>query len=543
MDGELIPALALDVLIVLAAGGAAGAFCKRWGVSLLVGYLLVGGLIGEAGLGLVGHENEELEYLAEAGALLLLFSVGISFSIDELVHLGRYLLVGGALQMTLVAVPLVLITRWFGFGWPAAGLAGAAGALSSTVLVFKALAEWGQTASPHGQRGLGILLFQDVALVPLMLVLPLITGRGPTPAVADFAALGLKSAGFVGATWLAHLAVARWFVPALARLRSVEIVVLFALVVLAGLASLAHALGLPAAIGALAAGLVLSGNRLSKQFDNILLPFRESFAAVFFVSLGMLLEPAVIWREPALLALGLVGMVALKGTAACLALRATGLAWGPSFGMGLGLAQVGEFSFLLASAGADQGLISAADFGRMLTVGLGTLLLTPPLLRRGIELAERWSPETRTRPLPLPEIDPQDRAVVVGIGPIGRRVAAQLETLGLEVTLVDQSPVNLHPFAQQGFETVSGDARDPDVLRRAHAGLTRIVVVAVPDDEVAQQVLTAVLELHPEARVLVRCRFENQVPLLRRLGAAAVVSEEAEASGRLLTLCREVLAN
>ncbi len=538
MAGELVPELVFDVLIVLVAGGTAGALSKHWGVSLLVGYLLVGGLIGEAGLGLVGHERAELAYLAEAGALFLLFSVGISFSFDELIALRRQMLVGGAVQMTLVAIPLALTARWYGFSWPAAGLAGAAGALSSTVLVFKALAEWGQTASPYGQRGLGILLFQDMALVPLMLLLPLVTGRGPAPGATDFLKLAVASSSFLGATVALHWLAARWLIPVLAQLRSVEIVVLFALANLTGLAALAHGLGLPAAIGALAAGLVLSGNRLSHQFDSILLPFRESFAAVFFVSLGMLLEPAVFWRNPLEIAGGLAGMLALKTGAATLALRATGLAWGSALGMAMGLAQVGEFSFLLAAAGTEQGLIQPTDFARMLAVGLGSLLLTPLLLRRGMELAERALPQFRDRPATLPELDPQSRALVIGIGPIGRRVAAELETLGLDVTLVDRSPVNLHPFAQQGFDTVSGDARDPEVLRRAHAQRCRLSVVSVPDDEVAQQIVGALQTLNPSASVLVRCRFENQVPVLRRMGAAAVVSEEAEAAGRLLTLCR-----
>ena len=185
----------VDLLIVLAAGLVSGIVCKRIGVSLLAGYLIVGAVIGNSVLGLVSQENHELEYLARAGALFLLFSVGIEFSLEELVRLSRYFLVGGAVQMLAVALPLSAICLAFGMPWNGAILAGFAGALSSTVLVFKGLAEWGQTASPHGRRAIGILLFQDVALVPLMLLIPLLTEAGTPPSIASYCAACGKVAG------------------------------------------------------------------------------------------------------------------------------------------------------------------------------------------------------------------------------------------------------------------------------------------------------------------------------------------------------------
>ncbi|HRX79302.1 MAG TPA: cation:proton antiporter, partial [Pirellulaceae bacterium] len=227
---NIIPAL----LIVLTAGLLAGAVCKRIGVSLLVGYLVVGALIGEGVLGFVTQEHHELEYLARGGALLMLFAVGIEFSLEELVRLSRYILLGGTVQMLLVAVPLTAIGMALGMSWNAAILVGSSVALSSTVLVFKALAEWGQTASPHGRRAIGILLFQDIALVPLLLLVPLLTQQGESPTFIAYAVLAGKSSVFVAAVLATRAAIGRWFVPALALLRSVELVVLFALCVLGG---------------------------------------------------------------------------------------------------------------------------------------------------------------------------------------------------------------------------------------------------------------------------------------------------------------------
>ena len=526
-----------DLLVVLTAGLLAGAACKRMGVSLLVGYLIVGALIGEGAMGFVSQENHELEYLARGGALLLLFAVGIEFSLEELVRLSRYFLLGGTVQMVLVAVPLTATCVVFGMTWNAAILIGSAGALSSTVLVFKALAEWGQTAAPHGRRAIGILLFQDVALVPLMLLVPLLTKQGESPTAAAYVLLAGKSSIFVAAVVAARHLIGRWIVPALARLRSVELVVLFALCILGSVCWSAFQLGLPPAVGALAAGIMLSGNRLSKQVDTIVLPFRESFAAVFFVTLGTLLHPLLILEEPLLLTAGLAGILVLKSAAATAALKLVGLNWKAAMGMGLGLAQLGEFSFLLLALGVGQGVISSADYNRMLFIALGTLILTPPLLKFGLhwtggmpdELDETESANFRDQPT--------QHAIVIGIGPIGRQVASRLEIMGVNVCLVDQSPINLHAFAQQGFHTVAGDARDPQVLHRAQAARCGLVVVSVPDDEVASQIVRALRGLNPSAAVVVRCRYQGNIGRTQRAGANAVISEEAEASGALLRWC------
>ncbi len=378
---------AIDLLTILVAGLVAGAICKRIGLSLLVGYLVVGALVGRGAFDLVAQENHELEYLARAGALLLLFSVGIEFSVEELVRMSRFFLIGGVAQMSLVAVPLAATCWAFGMTPNTAILAGLAAALSSTVLVFKALAEWGQTATPHGRRAIGILLFQDVALVPLMLLVPLLTQTGDSPTVVTYGLLALKSLFFIVAVVVLRRLIGHSVVPQLTQLRSVELVVLFALSVLGGMCWGASRLGLPPAIGALAAGMMLSGNRLSKQVDTIILPFRETFAAVFFVTLGTLFNPRVFMQEPLLLTAGLIGILLLKSTAAAVALKIIGLNWKAALGMGLGLAQLGEFSFLILAEGLGRGIFTSENHSRMLFVAMGTLILTPQLLKLGL----RWT--------------------------------------------------------------------------------------------------------------------------------------------------------
>ncbi len=186
-----------DLLIILAAGLLAGIVCRLISVSVLIGYLLVGTLLGQGLLGWVSGEQHQLEQFAEVGVFLLLFTIGLEFSLDDLPQLGRFFLVGGALQMALVAVPVTCGLLWLGYGWQAAGLIAAAISFSSTVLVFKALSEWGQAEQPHGQRAIAILLFQDVALVPLLLLVPLLTGSQAAPSLWQYVSLGLVSVLFV----------------------------------------------------------------------------------------------------------------------------------------------------------------------------------------------------------------------------------------------------------------------------------------------------------------------------------------------------------
>lgn len=526
-----------DLLIILSAGLVAAIVCRKLKLSLLIGYLVVGSMIGVGGLNWIPAEDHQMELLAETGALFLLFAVGIEFSRSELAKLGKYLISAGPCQMLAVAIPLTLTARWMGLEWNAAILAGCAGALSSTVLVFRALIEIGQTATPHGLRALGVLLFQDIALVPLLLLVPLLIGGDDPPDTLDYVELGLKSLLFIAMVVIGRSLLHRFVIAMMAELRSVEIVVLFALCVLGGTCWGAHELGLPPAIGALAAGVTLSGTRLTKQIDTILLPYRETFAAVFFVTLGTLLRPAAFFDEPVLLTVGLIGMVTLKALGAALALRVSGLKWKAAIGMGLGLSQLGEFSFLLVSKGVSEGIISHENYNRMLFIALGTLTLTPLLLKLGLRWTDSTDVAVSEKARKMVIRNDKRRAVVIGIGPIGRQLANRLNNLGIELVLIDLSPINLHPFAQQGISTLAGDARDATVLEKAQLDQSGLVVVAIPTDDLALQVLRNVRKVNRSVTVLVRCRFEASIGQLLGAGASQVVSEEQEASGPLLRWC------
>lgn len=530
----------LDLLVILLAGLVGGLICRRLNLPMMLGYLVMGVLISRAAFGWVEEKSHEIEQIAEAGVFLLLFTIGLEFSLSDLNKLGRYLIIGGGVQMLLVTVP-VAVALWLLDRPPQATLLlSAAVAFSSTVVVFRILSELGQTASPHGQRAVAVLLFQDAALVPLLLAVPLLTGGEPVTPI-DIAKLIGATAGLLLAVIVLRYLVGRWAVPYLVHLRSPELVLLSAIVILGAVTYGTHRADLPAALGAFAAGLIFNGNRLSAQVDALILPLRQTFSAIFFVSLGLLLQPGILQSHWRTITAMLAAVLVLKAAAAAAALRLTALSWKGSLGMGVGLAHLGEFSLVLALTGMNAGVIAKDDYQQLLCVALLSLILTPFLLRWGLQWMdpaplEDWSTEPRHA---LPGGAPRT-ALVIGAGMIGRQVTSQLETFGCDVCLIDLSPVNLHPFAVQGFHTVVGDARDAVVLRRAHVERAELVVVVVPEDRVATGVLRAVRGISERVTVIVRCRYHANEQALLEEGANFVISEEYRAAQAILRLLSQL---
>ncbi len=536
----MLGTLVYDLMIILSAGLIAGLVCRWLRISVLIGYLAVGTLLGKGALGWVSDEQHEIEYIAEAGVFLLLFSIGLEFSLDELGRLGRNLAIGGSIQMLLVALPVGAILLAIGLEWQPAVLISSAVSFSSTVLVFKALAEWGHSSLPHGRRAIGILLFQDAALIPLLLLVPLLTDTGNSAGPLQYIVLAITSILFVVAVVVLRQLLAKWVVPIFASYRSPDLVVLFALVLLGGVTLGAYSVGLPPAIGAFAAGLAFSGNPWTKQIDALILPFRETFAAVFFVSLGLIFDVRFLLDEPLFTFACFACLLTIKSVAGTIAIRMTGLRWRSAAGMGIGLAHVGEFAFVLVLMGWEAGVIAESDYQRIVALAIGSLILTPPLLKAGLG----WTQLSDDQGMELSEnqgmVPIGKGAIVIGSGPIGCQAASWLETAGKDVCLVDLSPVNLHPFAQQGIRTVAGDATDREVLNRADIDEASIVVICIPDDDAAVQIVRELRTTNSTAFVLVRCRYQANIGALSNSGANHVVSEEAVAGDAIIRLLTDV---
>lgn len=515
-----------DLITILLAGLISGIICRYLRISSLVGLLIVGAVIGRGGLNLVASHGPELEQIAQTGVLLLLFAVGIEFSIDELTKLSKYALLGGTIQMLLVMFPLVAVLLILGVSIERTIVISAAVALSSTVLVYRTLVEWGQTNTPGGRRALAILLFQDLALIPLLLFMPVYSGSRSPGLVTGLLITGMAFA-FATAVPLAHLIFNKWIIPFLIKVKSVELTMLFVLVILLLSCWLAQAVGLPPALGALAAGVSLSGTRLTKQLDALVFPFRETFGVVFFVSLGSFIDWRILWRDPFWLLMAIPLLLVLKGLAGGVALRTTGLTWRTSLGAATLLIPMSELSFVLLSEAARSQVLTAIEYERMLMVALASLIISSELFRHGQRLL-------RSEPTAHPAGDGAavssldiNKAIVVGLGPIGSLAASQLESRGVDVCLIDQSPVNLHPFAQQGFRTVCGDARQWETLFRAETQRAHLAVISVPDDGVAAAITRNVHQISPSCVIVVRCRYQSSRKVLHKAGAQVVISEES----------------
>lgn len=530
-----------DLLIILTTGLCAGILCRRGNITPLMGYLAVGVLIGPTVLGWVKSEQEEIEHLAELGVFFLLFSIGLELSLDELKRMGRFLATGGPLQLLLTAGPVAGLLIWAGWSIPAAILIASALGFSSTVLVFKALGEMGQTNTELGRRAIAILLFQDAALVPLLLCVPLLAGTGDTAGVGQWLRLGLSSVLFLGATFGLRLLLTRTIIPRITRHRSPDLVVLLTLTILGAVTLAAHRMGLPPAIGAFAAGLAFGGNRWSEQIDSLILPFREAFSAVFFVSLGLLVNLVDIIREPVIAVSGIVILMAIKWLAATIAYRATGISWRKSIAPSLGLAHVGEFAFVLILLAASSGVITGDQRQQVLAIAGGTLLLSPVLIRFGFGRTDNSTPasdDSHTK-IRISDFDDRRLAIVIGMGPVGRAVVSRMETLGHEICAIDINPLNLQAFNQFGIPTVTGDAETPEVLMSAGVERAQIAIVCVPVDEVAERTARAIRKMNRSIRIVVRCRYARNADEMRKAGADFVFSEEAYAAIELVRMVDE----
>lgn len=491
-------------------------------------------------------QDRIIESLAHFGAILLLFSIGINFSPSELKRIWKLFLIGGTIQM--ITVPLIICVFFGLLGWSLkiGFFLGSVAAISSTVLVFKSLEDCGRTETAYGLRAIAILLFQDVAVVPLLLLIPLLASVSADVYATSLNILLLcgKSVVFISFVMLIRSAFLRWGLPLMMKLRSVELTVLLTLALIVGVSAVGVMLELSAAIGALAAGVILSENRLTHQITAITVPFRESFSAIFFVSLGALFDYHILFHSPLPTLFSLLGILTVKTTAAALAFRALRLNWVTSFAMGLGLSQLGELSFILLSQGLSYQLFDQETYQRMLFIALTSIILTPLFLRVALRWTQTHGVEETSADHKLRWVDSDQEtrhAAVIGIGPIGARIVSFLELSGFEVCLLDMNPVNLHHYAQLGFMTISGDATDPNVLELLLRGQCQLVVVSVPDDRIAIEVTETIREMDESLTLLVRCRYIANVPSIQKLGATRVICEESEAGGGIIRALEQIL--
>lgn len=519
--------------MAIAAAGAA--LFERLRLPTIAGFLVTGAAVGPGGLGIVS-DPEAVQRVAEFGVVFLLFEIGLELPIDRLHRLLRSGLLAGALQVTGTLAAVAAGAMALGVPGPESLVLGALVAMSSTALVMRVLSDRGEIDAPHGQVTVAILLFQDLCIVPFLLAVPLLAATGPVEMAPILWAIAKAVAALA-----VLFAAARFVVPRLldgaARLRSREVFSLVAVGIVLGAALAAEGMGLTLAVGAFLAGLAASATPFGAQLYAEVLPLRGILLGIFFTAIGMLLDLSVAAEN-----LGAV----LVFTAAALvgkAVIATAAVWivlgqqrGVALRAGFGLAQTGEFSFVLAGSASAAGLLSP-DLGQAFVAASVLSLVASPLWGRlGPGLARRQG-RVSEEPSIGADIDGdpvEGHVVLIGHGLVGRNLGRVLDAIDVPYTAVDSNPANAEDARKLGKAVVWGDATRPGLLEHLGVRRARLVVVAITDPMATLQVVELVHHMAPDVPILARSRYVRDIDALQAAGARRVVAEELEGAIDLL---------
>jgi len=526
---DLAVIFAVSLLVILAF--------HRVKLPPLPGFIVAGVLLGPNALGLVSDVHR-VEGLAEVGVVLLLFTIGIEFSLGRLREMGRQVLVGGGLQVGLTIVAAAALAAALGHPWRVALFLGCLIALSSTALVLKGLTDKGEIDAPHGRLATGVLIFQDLCVVPIMLALPFLAGRAGAGGAQLALALGKAALIVIGVTILARTVVPPLLTEIL-KTKSRELF-LIAIILLGTLTALGTAeAGASLALGAFLAGLVISESDYGHQALAELLPFRDVFISLFFVAVGMLVEFDFIRAHPAVTLGGVLVVLGGKTLVASAGPAVLGYAGRVALLAGLAVSQVGEFSFVLAREGRGMGLVSETTYQTFLAVAVFTMLLTPFLLQGGpavIDRLEQLVPLDRLLPgfrpsgITAGEQPLADHVVIAGYGLNGRNLSAALRSIAAPYLIVELNAQTVRQGAVQ---------RRAGLLRRRDAGGDPAragdragphAVAAISDPAATRRMVRIARGINPGVHIIARTRYVVEIPELLRLGANDVIPEEFETS-------------
>ncbi|MDJ0677998.1 MAG: cation:proton antiporter [Calothrix sp. MO_167.B42] len=536
--------LIIDLVLVLSVAASGGLFAALLRQPVILGYLIGGMVVGPAGLGLI-KELIQVETLAQFGVAFLLFALGVEFSLAELKKVQKISLGGGGLQIILTISVTALVS--VGVGWvssPAQGVfLGGILSLSSTAVVLKCLMEGNETETPHGQVLLGILVVQDLALGLMLAVLPALDKPAESIGVAVLLALlriGLFAAGAV----VAGIYLIPPLLRLLARTESRELFLLGVVALCLGIALLTEYLGLSIEMGAFVAGLMISEVEYADQTLTYVEPLRDIFASLFFAAIGMLIDPVFLWHNLELI-LGLVALVFVgKFLIITPIVKLFRYPWKTSLIAGLGLAQIGEFSFVLASEGRALGLVSQRVYLLILGTTAVTLVITPfvwrlvPFLFNFGESMPWLKPYLTGEGVPIDtseELPWQGHVIVCGYGRIGKNLVKLLQQHNLPVVVIDQSENRIQQLREAEVPYVYGNCVSFHVLETAAVSHAKSMAIALPDAMSIRLTLKRALELSPEIDIVVRANQNKNIEVLYQLGAREVVQPEFEASIEMTT--------
>ncbi len=542
----------IDILVLLTAALVLGTVAEQLRQSAILGYLMAGMVVGPNVLGLVG-EGAHVRAIAELGVAMLLFTIGLEFSFRRLMRLGQVALVGGSLQVVITLAIAAVVAKLLGLPIRGAIAVGAMVALSSTACVVRVLLDRRAIESLYGRNALGILLLQDVAVIPLMLLLIALAGGDTVLGAAKVLGRTIILGGALVGGFVLLLNV---LVPRLLNLerwaRNRELPILLAIILAVGSAVAAHAVALPPAVGAFVAGVLLGGSPFATQIRSDVGSLRTVLVTLFFSSIGMLAEPVWIAAHWHVVAGTVVLIMAGKAAIIWIIVRLIGFTHGLAAATGLCLAQVGEFSFVLAElAGGRIPLIAPETFKLIVSATLVTLFCTPFLVAAAPRLADliesrrlrgRAGAAGDGNEAEAPDAQGPD-VVVIGFGPAGQAVAHALyNQCRDQMAVIELSPRNAKTARHYGLSVHMGDATHLDVLERASINQAQVIAITIPDPTDCRTIIHLCRRLAPGAVIVARSRYHTYRWEFELAGAREIVDEEEQVGLRVAATARKYLA-
>jgi len=529
-DIEILFGLALVTVVLF----------RRLMLPSIIGFLVTGILAGPYALALIKN-TQQVEQMAEIGVVLLLFTIGIELSLKELMRIKHLVIWGGGLQVLVTILAVVLFGVVFDFPVRQSIFFGFLVALSSTAILMKLLIDAGQVDAPHGKMAMGILIFQDLCIVPLMLLTPLLAGQGDD--ISSILSISAKAVAVVLAAHYGARFIVPWIFKQVVKTKSRELFILTIIFIGLGTAWLTAMAGLSLALGAFIAGLAISESEYSHQALSDITPFRETFMCLFFISVGMLLDPAILVKYPVLIASIVASILIIKTLVTTGAAMTMGVPMRIAIITALSLAQIGEFSFVLSQAGLKVGLLTTEMYQIFLAASIATMSLTPAFLKYANPAANFITgllPHKLTAGRGVlgkseKELSLNDHVIIVGYGVNGKNLARALNNLKIQHVVIETNPFTVKKEGKKGQQIMFGDASKTEILKHAHIETARGIVIAISDAAASRQVAALARKLNPSIHIIVRTRYILEVEPLYKLGVNEVIPEEFETSIEILS--------
>ena len=530
--------LLINITLALLVAFIGGVIARRFNLPTIVGYLLAGIAIGPFTPGFTG-DIETIQQLAELGVIFLMLGVGLHFSFDDLWRV-RDIAIPGALVQTFLATLVGFgLTQMWGWPTPAGFVLGLSISVASTVVLLRGLMDNNLLNTPHGQAAVGWLVMEDILSVLILVLMPALV---PNESGFDWGGLAitlLKAGAFVVLMFFVGARLIPWLLERIARTSSRELFILAILAVTLGVAMAAAELfGVSLALGAFVAGAIISQSRLSHQVGADIFAFREAFSVLFFVSVGMLVNPAFLWENlgqvlslTTLVVLGKMTIVILMGLFFPRPAR-TFLV------VAVGLSQVGEFSFILGQGGVSLGIMNNDQYSLILAASLVSITINPfiykllPKLEKLLQGAPGFWKQLESNHPRLAEMDPSilvDHVVVIGYGRVGKHHVEVLQILKIPILVLETDIERIELLNASNIPALYGDASNSEVLTHAHLDKARALVITIPDDTAAEMIVGAAKAINPELPIIVRASTEDGIHHLASLGADNIIYTELEA--------------